>query len=573
MKRDKINTNNHGVITVFISFMLVGIIGLSSLVLEGGRLQAAKSQLDEANGSAGYSMIAAYNGKLYDRFGILAIDEKISNLGSYRSYLDFNSDLTSPYEGNNISTLYTVKNAEMQTMYNLTYPSVLKRQILSRAKYNVVPQNFYFNYYNMEHFLEDFQKKLTYITDYLSVTAEGGSNGSKSDIPANMQDAFANMYDAFKKVKKYDEDYGVNIAAADTSILPSATGTVESVVNNDDEAEISAAVNDAYTVIGSEAAELLSGGGSYTETDASVDVGFIERSFPKFASVNSIVNNSRSIISDCRQTMQRMNSAFNALKNDAEGNLLLNSFISEYFSNKNARVEEYAGPAKGTKGSINTGTFVSACTEYVFAGNSSETANQAEAYNYIMAMRLVNNLYNVLVGSNNIKSNNAVSVAAHIVWAYYESFIDAELLLKYNAVVPFAKYNMIMPINNVDKVKNAFTTKDFLNAMQGLGILVDNRFIINGSDDFTYTDALAIALWFVPNSKKLLRTADLIQLEMRYRENYMDKTTVSFLMEEQNTFCRVKCAGTLNSILPVISTGEGNMAEGVIFESIRYVGY
>ena len=568
-----IRKKTSGVITVFISFMLAGIIGLSSLVLEGGRLQAAKTQLDEANGSAGYSMIAAFDSKLFERFGILAIDEDISNVGRYRTYLDFNSDRSGAYKGNNISTLYTVRSAEMQTMYNLTYPSILKRQILARAKYNVIPQDFVLNYYNADHFTADLQKKINYITERLSVALSGGA-GSANDIPANMQSAFSNMYEAFKDIKRYDEEYGVVISGADSSILPSVSGTVESSIDNADAAEISAAVADAYSVIGSAAGVLDSAvENTYSEIDASADVSFMKNGLNKMTSPENISSNARTIISDCRRLMQNINAAFNVLKSDLDGNLLLNSYIAGYFSNKNFRIEEYSGPVKGTKGSLGSGTFVSACTEYVFGGNASETSNQAAAYNYVMAVRMINNLYSVLTVSNSLKISSAASVAAHIAWAYYESFIDSELLFKYNAVVPFAKYNMIMPINNIDKVNNAFTTKDFLNAMKGLGILVDGNFYINGADAFDYTDALAVGLWFVPNSTKLLRIADLIQLEMRSYESYVENSGASFMMAEKNTVCRVKCTGSLNSVLPVISLGGDGTAQGTSFQSIKYVSY
>ena len=396
MRIFKPQKNNHGVITIFISFMLVGIIGLSSLVIEGGRLQAAKTQLDEANGSAGYSMIAAYNSKLYDRFGILAIDNQLATAGRYRAYLDFNSDLVAPFDGNNISTLYTVQSAEMQAMYNLTYPSVLKRQILARAKFNVVPQDFVFNYYNMEPFLLDLQNKIDYISTRLAGAA---SAGSVNDIPADMRAAFDNLYEAFKGIKKYDEEYGVIINSTDKALLPSVTGSVESVFEDDSEI-IAATVADAYSVLGSSADVLTSNGSeTYNEIDASVNVSFMKECLQMASSSSTIVSKSRVIVEGCRNLVKSINSAFNVLKSDTEGNLLLNSYVTGYFSNKNFRIEEYAGPVKGTKGSSSNSTFVSSCTEYVFGGKSEETANQETAYDYGMAVRMINNLFSVLTGS------------------------------------------------------------------------------------------------------------------------------------------------------------------------------
>ena len=44
--------NSYGVITVFISLMLVSILSLGTLVIEIARYQTAKTQLSEANISA-----------------------------------------------------------------------------------------------------------------------------------------------------------------------------------------------------------------------------------------------------------------------------------------------------------------------------------------------------------------------------------------------------------------------------------------------------------------------------------------------------------------------------------------
>ena len=68
--------------------------------------------------------------------------------------------------------------------------------------------------------------------------------------------------------------------------------------------------------------------------------------------------------------------------------------------------------------------------------------------------------------------------------------------------------------------------------------------------------------------------ADLIQLEMRYRQRYVVNETVDFLMSEMDTYCRVKTDAALNSALPVISVGgEGSTPDGTTFYSIKYVGY
>ncbi len=564
-----------GVITVLIALMLSGILSLGTLALEAGRYQAAKTQLNDATISAATSMLAAYDSILFERYGLLAIDDDIATEGRCKGYLEFNSDLAPGYEGNNLATLYKVDSVEMDGFYNLTYPAVLKRQILSRAKFNLVHQDYSLNYYNMDYFLSALQSKADYVMNELKSVANGtASAGSLTDIPTDVQESLKLMYQAFNTIKRYDPEYNVTLASSSTGILPSVTGTETHDAPTSDIDAINTAVSDAQSVIGAYGSMLASSGSAtYTEVDVSVNVNYVNSVINNFSDMNKLKNNAKTITSDCRALVQAINAAINVLSSDKEGNLLLNSYVSGYFPNKNYIVEGYNGPAKGTTGSMNNGTFTGSCVEYAFSANSSEKANQESAYNYIMAVRLVSNLYSTIINSKFFNRNNACSVASHVAWAYYESFADTELLFRYNATVPLEKYSQMFPINEAAKVKSAFASKNLLNALKTLGILSGSTFSISGVDQTNYRDALALALWFVPNSKKMLRVADLIQLEMRYHQQYVEKKPADFLMSEQNTFCRVRSVGRLNSILPVISLNSSGAIKGTEFQSIRYVGY
>lgn len=567
---------NNGVITIMISLMLTGILSLGTMVIEAGRLQGARTQLDDANLSAGTSMIASYNSTLYERYGLLAIDNDLFHADRYREYLEFNSDRGAGYQGNNISTFYTVKTAEIEGMYNLTYPTILKRQLLSRAKYHIVPQDYSLNYYNMDYSISDYQNKATYVSNALQTVASGtATQGTLDDVPAEMQSALSHLYGVFGQTKKFDEDYNVTIKSSDMSLLPSSTGTITHSVSDEDMDMINTAVSDANTVLGANGALLASNNGSaYNEIDVTVNTSFASNIVSELADLQQLPAKAVSITTDCRTLVQGINAALNMLNSDKEGTLLLNSYIAGYFPNKNYTVDSYAGSARGTEISeVDSSAFSGACVEYVFSGNAGETINQQSAYDYIIATRLVSNLYSTITNSSSFDANNACSVATHIAWAYYETCVDAELLFKYNAVVPLSKSNMILPINNISAVNHAFASKDFLAGMRTLGILRDNTFVVSGYDETNYRDALAFALWFVPNSEKMLRVADLVQLEMRYREQHVEHGTATFLMSEQNTFCRVKCSGNLNSVLPVISLGNGDDVKGTPIQSIKYVGY
>jgi len=559
-----------GVITVFISLLITGVLSLGTLTIEAGRLQAAKAQLQDANISAATSMIASYDSNLFNRYGLLLIDNKMMTTERYLDYIKFNSDSAAGYEGNNLAKMYTVGEVELQGLYNLTYPSVLKRQILSRAKYNVDPQDFTLNNFTMDSYFADLQNKAKYVLEQISLAASGSSaKGSAASVPSDMRSALNSLQNTFKKIKKYDEKYSVLLKDSEVALLPGTTGTIKHSIPKSDTQLINAAVADAKTVIGADGDMLVSKTTEYKEKDVGLSTSYIS-TVVNTVNVSNITPNAVKLAQESKKLIEGVNAAVNVLNNDRDGNMLLNSYIASFFSNRNNKAEGYIGP---TDVKVSDGTaFVTACTEYVFGGNSNETINQQSAYDYIIATRLVHNLYTTISETKRYNSNDATNVAAHILWAYYETLADAELLAKYNAVVPTTKYDMILPVNSPSRVSGAFGSGNFESAMRSLGIIKGTEIVVKGIDSTDYSDALAQALWFVPNSQKLLRVADLIQLEMRYRQKNVEKTSVTFLMRNQNTFCRAKCTVTMNSILPVISLGENNINNHK-FYSVKYVGY
>ncbi len=565
-----------GVITVFVSLMLVAVLSLGTLVLEAGRLQVARTQLSEATASAATSMIADYDASLYERYGLLAIDTDGFTEARCMDYLNFNSDAGA----GNLTKLYNIKSVEMTGLYNLTYPSILKRQILSRAKYHVVPQDYSLNVYNMDSFFADMQMKCNYVTQKLNLSANGGAvNGAVSNVNGDMLSALTAMYDTFKDDKHYDDQSKIVLASSTTRLLPSVTGTVESAIPQEDLNSISAMLADANTVIG-DSAQLFSDNG-YTpqsEIDIAVNVGFIPTLITNLKDVSSVSDfpaQARTLAKNTVKLAQDINTAIEILKSDKEGNILLNSYIAEYFPNRNRLVNGFASPAKGTtaNGTMANANFASACVEYVFGGNADETKNQESAYNYIFAIRYISNLYDILQTSNSLNAGNLYSVGAHLAWAGYETSTDLSLLTDYNTAVPFNKGTLVLPVNNPSKVASAFASHDVGNALTALGYYTGNSFKINGTDIFSYRDTLAFALWFVPNSDKMLRVADLIQLEMRYREQHYNNKTATFLMSEQNTYCRIKTTASFNAALPVISMGNSGGPDDAKLQSIKYVGY
>lgn len=573
--------SSYGVITVLVSLMLVSFLSLGTLVIEAGRFQVAKNQLTDATISSGTSMIAAYNPDLYDRYGLLSIDSERFTEARAKEYLEYNADLSPSFLGNRVSRLYSIDSIELQGMYNLTYPAILKQQMLSRAKYHVIPQDYALNLYTIDAFFADLQNKCEYVVNALGSVANGtAASGSNADVNPAMLTALNALYETFKGVKKYDEQCNITLTPGTVSLLPSTTGTVESPVPAEDAETIQNTLAHATSLLGGSASNLSTPGTLFSQTDVSFNPSFIAgmtEGIKNVASLSDPNAAAQTYAANCMNIAQAINSSIDMLTPDKEGNLLLNSYISKYFSNRNYLVDGYSGPGKGSSFTGENGNFAAACVEYIFGGDAIEKNNQESAYHYILAIRLINNLYAVLTNSLSFHPDNAYVALSHIAWAYYETCCDMELLTTYTASVPMNKYNMILNVNAPEASASAFASKDFVGAMKRLGIFDESRaeeqFRVSGVDSYSYRDSLALALWFVPNSAKMMRTADLIQLEMRYREQYVELKGATFLMSEQNTYCRMKCGAKLNSILPIVSLGSNSGVNGIAFTSIKYVGY
>ncbi len=572
--------NRKGVITVLVSLLLVGVLSVGTVVLEAGRLHAAKTQLSEASISAATSMIAAYDADLYERYGLLAIETERFTTERAIDYVNFNADQATGYTGNRLSRLYSVNSVEMTGMYNLTYPSVLKRQILSRAKYHIVPQNNTLNVYTIDGFFADFQNKCQYVAEQLAPAANGSATGGEiTDIPEDVQRALTSLYMTYYTVDMADAGCDVTLSSSTLSMLPSVTGVVKGEAPEEDVTDINAVLADATSVLGGAGAVLSYNNGTVLkEIDVSVSASFspyIQNYLQDVVSLPDTVSSVPYVAGKIRSMAQGYNTAINVLKSDKESNLLLNSYITEYFSNRNYKINTYAAPAKGTSinGTMENATFASACVEYIFGGNSREKANQEVAYSYLQGIRLIYDLYAVMTSSGWYNPYNAYSVAAHIAWADFESIVDMELLTKYNQAVPLNKNRMALQIHAAASIVDAFTPNDSAVALAALGIYDGAAMYVSGSYALTYKDSLAVALWFVPNTNKMTRLADLIQLEMRYREQYVENKTATFLMSNQNTYCRIRCNAKFIGALPVISLDTDQSTRGIQFQTVKYAGY
>jgi hypothetical protein len=197
-----------------------------------------------------------------------------------------------------------------------------------------------------------------------------------------------------------------------------------------------------------------------------------------------------------------------------------------------------------------------------------------------------------------ISACSILAPLAFIVWVVYESVVDMNLLINLDYKIPFIKTSLVLSAETLSD-KNSIET--LINDLKTYGDSNDTStgyegktrigedftdMVSTGDEDkdkekkaekglfyFDYEGYMNIFLFFVPNRTKVMRMADLIQMELRYKQLVNGKT-VDFLMKEAETYVRVYAEGSYNSILPVISLGNTDGGQtGWTLKSVKYVGY
>lgn len=182
--------------------------------------------------------------------------------------------------------------------------------------------------------------------------------------------------------------------------------------------------------------------------------------------------------------------------------------------------------------------------EYVFAGNKSETVNATIVYSWIYGTRLINNLVAVY-SSNEAKAEcemlAAASSAATLgtvpisvfkwiyiaAWAAFETGKELSMLIDGGYKIPLIKTG-----------KNLFISHFWKTAESCESLLRYNR---PSSFNVSYEDYLLVMLCFVGREKRLLRVADIIQLNMPLRGGSSDfKMSNSYTYIAATTGVRIK---------------------------------
>lgn len=408
------------------------------------------------------------------------------------------------------------------------------------------------------------------------------------------------------------------------SMLPSYTGTVYSAEHTDDKLKLNNTLNDVKNTVSQrywDSIDKVNPNGRAEEADLveeieerlnqlvddikyltgnsdTLDTGF--GLFKLVCKLHKFVTAIKRVVNNIIFFMNNFSATINQLLNGLYENLLLSSYIMEKFPNRvDTSGKAYKGSSQNLFGLTNTeeSAFSVACVEYILNGNASEARNQSQAFWYIFLIRLLNNVVCVLTDETAMSIISATGPFAVLVfplWVYYESNVDMNLLLM-GEEVPLIKMQLYLSVSGIknlsehlSNLKERYEAADIDSdkALSEFSKSAKNNLdytkteLIQGSEDdlfdMKYSDYLWLMLLFKSNKTKVMRTADLIQMDLRYQELYGSKSKgkATFLMTKANTYIRTKCTAEYNSILPVFSLKEnGTNGFGWKVGSLKYTGY
>jgi tetrahydromethanopterin S-methyltransferase subunit G len=173
---------SEGAISIFLCIIMLGVIILSSVLVEGARMKSAETQIQNALDSAAKSALANYDKILKDMYGLMAISdndpEKLVEEVIY--YLERNLNIPQLDEknffgkngvnDNHALDLYDFKieALNVKPVYNLSEPEVLRAQILEYMKYRA-PKQLAEGLADKFMSIKDFKKQADIMTKKLDV--------------------------------------------------------------------------------------------------------------------------------------------------------------------------------------------------------------------------------------------------------------------------------------------------------------------------------------------------------------------------------------------------------------------
>lgn len=186
-----------GVISIFLSIILLPFFSIAALLIETSRYSAAVEELETIMSSSALSTLANYDEYLLDRFGLLATTQDQSMESHFDYYLTQN--LTSPLFSN-------VGSKSIKGTYPLSDLDVLYRQCLESSKLSA-PTKFLMEAVDLEELIKALEDLLDIGGILTALSGAGDAVGGYADLAEHTEKLQAVAEKLETKVEEYKKNY------------------------------------------------------------------------------------------------------------------------------------------------------------------------------------------------------------------------------------------------------------------------------------------------------------------------------------------------------------------------------
>lgn len=199
--KEQLIKNTQGAISLFLALLVVPFYSVAAILMEAGRYQNAYRGLDSAISASELSVLAQKDSYLFDRFGLLAIDQETNISSEFWSYLNKQDTIdTRSFE---LSKLQS----SVEGVYPLADINVLRQQIEEFSK-TVVPTKMVMSIGDLDNLVSQIESHNTLFKDTLTMLDKLETSVEKGLKSYEAQEkAKEKMEDAVKNKKEYDEKY------------------------------------------------------------------------------------------------------------------------------------------------------------------------------------------------------------------------------------------------------------------------------------------------------------------------------------------------------------------------------
>lgn len=137
----------HGVITVFVTLMMVPVVVITSLMVDAARIKLYSSQAIMAADSYGDAILSEYDNLLKELYGLFSVTQNQQGLDEIKKFAEYTGYSFDPTgDGKSLSGFMPYKNADVQLSYepvsgaSLSNNNVFQTQICDFMKYRIIGQ-------------------------------------------------------------------------------------------------------------------------------------------------------------------------------------------------------------------------------------------------------------------------------------------------------------------------------------------------------------------------------------------------------------------------------------------------